>query len=94
MGDRTRGLHEKFHVSRTDGKSAPGEKHYGCQYFVLDLDHDPHARAALNAYKLSCQAEYPALAADLHALLYGCAFGGTPTAELGSAADQQGVAHE
>jgi hypothetical protein len=88
MGDTTRGLYGKYRVERTDGKSAPGEKHYGCQYFVLDLDHDPHARAALAAYRDSCKAEYPRLAADLHALLYGCEFGGTPTAELGRPADQ------
>jgi hypothetical protein len=47
MGDPTRGLYDKFNVSRTDGKSAPGEKHAGCRHFVLDLTHDPHARPAL-----------------------------------------------
>jgi len=85
MGDKTRGLYEKFTVIRNDGKSASGQKHHGCQYFVLDCDHDPHARAALIAYAQSCKAEYPMLAADVRALLYGCAFGGTPTAELGRA---------
>lgn len=86
MGDRTRGIYGKFDVRRTDGKSEPGEKHADCQYFVLDLDHDPHARAALLAYMKSCEMEYPLLAADIHALLYGCAFGGTPIAELGRSA--------
>jgi len=64
-----RGLHEKFIVTRTDGKSAPGEKHDGCRYFVLDLDHDPHAEAALAAYADACEADRPALAADLRSVL-------------------------
>jgi len=65
MGDKTRGLYGKFRIERTDGKSAPGEKHDGCDYFVLDLTHDPHARPALMAYAKSCAEEYPLLAADL-----------------------------
>jgi hypothetical protein len=65
MGDRTRGLYEKFDIRRTDGKSAPGEKHENCQYFVLDLTHDPHALPGLRAYRQSCQSEYPKLAYDL-----------------------------
>ena len=43
---RERGLYEKFAVERTDGKSKIGEKHEGCEYFVLDLTHDPHAGGA------------------------------------------------
>lgn len=66
MGDKTRGLYGKFHIERTDGKSAPGQKHEGCDYFVLDLTHDPHAAAALRAYADSCAVEYPFLAADLY----------------------------
>ena len=62
MGDTERGLYGKFHVERTDGKSAPGQKHDGCDYFVLDLTHDPHALPALVAYEQSCNAEYPLLA--------------------------------
>jgi len=69
MGDRTRGLYGKFRIERTDGKSAPGEKHDGCEYFVLDLTHDPHAPPALRAYADACRAGYPLLAADLDALL-------------------------
>jgi hypothetical protein len=65
MGDPTRGLYGKFYVERTDGRSAPGEKHHGCEYFILDLDHDKHAVAALEAYAKSCKAEYPLLAEDL-----------------------------
>jgi hypothetical protein len=71
MGDRTRGIYNKFHVTRTDGKSEPGEKHHGCTYFVLDIDHDPHAIPALEAYANSCASEYPLLALDVRALAKG-----------------------
>lgn len=65
MGDPAKGLHHKFEVERTDGTSAPGGKHDGCRYFVLDLDHDPHAAAAIDAYADSCEGDYPLLARDL-----------------------------
>jgi hypothetical protein len=77
MGDPTRGLYHKFNVSRTDGTSEPGGKHEGCAYFVLDCDHDPHAKAALAAYAESCRAEYPLLSADLDGWLKQFAFGAT-----------------
>jgi hypothetical protein len=69
MNDKTRGLYHKFNVERTDGSSAPGGKHHGCEYFVLDLTHDKHAKAALHAYARSCLREYPALADDLLATI-------------------------
>ena len=62
---RSTGLYAKFTVTRTDGKSAPGEKHDGCEYFVLDVTHDKHAHAALKAYADSCEGEYPLLARDV-----------------------------
>ena len=66
MGDKTRGLYEKFEpIRRTDGKSAPGEKHDGCKYFVLDVTHDPYAAVALYAYANACRREYPLLADDV-----------------------------
>lgn len=65
MGDKTQGLYKKFHVERTDGTSAPGEKHEDCDYFVLDLIHDPFAAAAIAAYADACASEFPLLAADL-----------------------------
>ena len=65
MGDSTRGFYDKFRVERTDGKSAPNEKHEGCEYFVLDLAHDPFALPALQAYADACREEYPFLGADL-----------------------------
>lgn len=65
MGDKTRGMYGKFKVERTDGKSAAGEKHDGCEYFVLDASCDPHAIPALMAYAESCNREYPLLAVDV-----------------------------
>lgn len=63
--DSERGLYRKYEVTRTDGSSDPGGKHHNCRYFVLDLDHDDYASAALIAYADACENEYPALAADL-----------------------------
>ena len=65
MGDEKKGLYEKYKVSRADGQSEPGRKHEKCSYFVLDLNCDPHAYAAILAYAESCRMRYPALAADL-----------------------------
>ena len=65
MGDKTRGIYEKFIVHRTDGEHESCRKHDGCEYFVLDLSCDDHARPAIMAYARSCKADYPLLAADL-----------------------------
>ena len=73
--DAERGVYEKFRVERTDGRSEPGEKHHGCAYFVLDLDHDPHAVAALEAYAESCRLDYPALSRDVHHIAHRATFG-------------------
>lgn len=59
------GLYRKFSVERKDGRSAEGEKHHGCEYFVLDLNHDPFAYAAITTYARKCSDKYPELAADL-----------------------------
>ena len=67
----SRGLSDKFEVHRKYGTDAPGGKHHGCQYFVLDVTHDPHARPALLAYAQSCRAEYPLLAEDIERKLLG-----------------------
>ncbi len=63
--DRVRGLYGKFLVERIDGRSAPGKKHHGCDYFVLDLTHDEFAKAALVAYAFACRKKYPKLSEDL-----------------------------
>lgn len=65
MGDKNKGLYGKFAVQRMDGSDQPGGKHHGCEYFVLDLSHDPHAEPALRAYAFSCRHEYPLLSDDL-----------------------------
>lgn len=65
MSDKNRGLYEKYKVTRVDGSSRKGGKHFGCSYFVLDLTHDPHAFLARSAYADSCRNEYPELAHDL-----------------------------
>ena len=67
MGNKAFGLYNKFIVHRVDGRDEIGKKHYGCEYFVLDLDHDSHAPAAIRAYAESCREEYPLLSADLFA---------------------------
>jgi hypothetical protein len=71
MDKKTTGLYRKFDVRRTDGSDAPGGKHHQCAYFVLDLDHDPHAKAALAAYAKSCRSDFPVLADDLQSLVDG-----------------------
>jgi hypothetical protein len=68
MGDKTRGLFEKFTVVRNDGTSAAGMKHDGCIYFVLDVTHDPFADEALRVYAQQCKREYPLLAEDITSL--------------------------
>lgn len=59
------GLLRKFDVRRTDGSDKPGGKHYGCEYFVLDVNHDPHAKPALAAYAKAVEATHPTLADDM-----------------------------
>lgn len=63
------GIHQKYVVSRKDGRDKPGEKHFRCAYFVLDLTHDKFAEKALEAYAAYCRQECPDLARDLTAYL-------------------------
>lgn len=60
-----RGLYDKFDVTRTDGRDGLGDKHYCCDYFVLDLTHDPHARSALVVYALLCREDRPHLSREI-----------------------------
>ncbi len=69
MGDKNKGLYDKFRVSRVDGSDAPGGKHHGCRYFVLDVDHDRYAATALRSYAQACKSQYPSLAYDLVSLV-------------------------
>jgi len=61
LPDQERGLYEKYTVFRNDGSL----KHKNCEYFVLDLTHDKHAKVAILSYAESCETEYPQLAQDL-----------------------------
>ena len=65
MSNKDRGLYDKYIVERTD---APNLKHVDCEYFVLDLTHDPYAIDALLTYASHCEDEYPLLARDLRVL--------------------------
>ena len=66
MDDKTKGMYDKFRVTRNDGSSEPGGKHENCFYFVLDLDHDPSAVTAMLAYAENVREEgYEALAEDI-----------------------------
>ena len=65
MSKKDIGLYNKYIVYRGDGADRLGEKHDGCDYFVLDITHDPHALPALIAYADSCEQDYPLLAQDL-----------------------------
>lgn len=63
--NKSDGLYDKFQVIRRDGSDLKGGPHEKCDYFVLDLTHDVHAKAAIMAYAISCAAQHPMLAADL-----------------------------
>jgi len=65
LNQKELGLYQKFSVARTDGQDAPGQRHHGDEYFVLNLTTDKHAIPALAAYAESCAADYPRLAEDL-----------------------------
>lgn len=65
MPDREAGLIDKFIVRRRDGSDREEGKHHKCRYFVLDLNHDKFAIAALTAYADACEQEFPALTRDL-----------------------------
>lgn len=65
LTNQQQGVYRKFWVRRTDGSDLPGGKHEGCEYFVLDIDHDKFAPAALEAYADACEATHPELARDM-----------------------------
>lgn len=64
--DSQRGLYGKYAVTRLADYE---DKHGTCPFFVLDIRHDPFARAAVVAYAEACQREYPFLSQDLYGLL-------------------------
>lgn len=69
MSDRDRGLYRKYDVKRSDGSSGPGRKHEFCAYFVLDLECDEFALAALRAYARAARKTHPDLARDIRAII-------------------------
>ena len=64
--DEQRGVYRKYRVERLHD---PTGKHAGCNYFVLDLDHDEFAIPALRAYAKSCREKFPQLAKDIDWIL-------------------------
>lgn len=69
MGDKDKGIYNKFQVRRTDGQSDIGGKHVNCYHFVLDVNCDPFAAPAIYAYAEACESEYPILASDLRRMV-------------------------
>jgi len=65
LSNEEQGLYRKFHIYRADGSSALGQKHDGCEYFVLDLTHDPYALETLAYYAKACKETHPFLYSDL-----------------------------
>lgn len=68
--DKDRGFYGKYKIERTDGSSASGERHENCMYYVLDLNHDKFAFAALEAYSKEARAAgFTPLADDLDSII-------------------------
>ncbi len=63
--DTEQGLFKKFVVLRTDSSDSPGGRHCGCEYFVIDINHDPCAKPALLAYAEAVRLTHPVLAEDM-----------------------------
>lgn len=63
--DKIIGLYPKYSIHRVDGSDAPGQRHADCFKFVLDLEHDPFALAAMTAYANACRYTYPQLAREI-----------------------------
>jgi hypothetical protein len=60
-----RGLYDKYRVERVDGRDGEGDRHFDCEYFVLDLTHDAAAIPAIVAYADAVAATQPYLRRDL-----------------------------
>lgn len=56
---------DKYLVFRTDGRDREDEKHANCEYFVIDLTHDPFAQDVIQFYIHLCEHEYPEAANDI-----------------------------
>lgn len=62
-----KGIYGKYEIRKTNGKDLDPK----AVYFVLRLDTDPFARAAMLKYAEACQEEAPELARDILVLLGG-----------------------
>ena len=62
IDDKKLGLYRKYKVERLND---PTGKHDDCDYFVLDMNHDKFAKAAVLAYADECESEFADLARDL-----------------------------
>lgn len=60
-----KGIYGKYEIRKTDGTETDPK----AVYFVLRLDTDPWARAAIREYARACQGEQPELAVDIWKLL-------------------------
>lgn len=56
------GIYRKYLVKRLRDRE---HKHRRCEFFVLDLMHDPFAAPALEAYAAACEKTHAPLATDL-----------------------------
>ena len=65
MNKKKNGLYEKYNLRHNDGSAVSDD----AIYFVLRLDTDWCARAAVQTYIASCRHEMPELAGDLQKLL-------------------------
>jgi len=63
--EKSAGILPKYVVWRVDGGNKRGRKHNGCDYFVLDWNHDRYAIPAMTAYAKACRRQYPVLAKDI-----------------------------
>ncbi len=61
------GVYRKYRVQRLGDKPDRygRKKHEACEYYVLDLHHDPFAAPALEAYAAACEKTRVELSADL-----------------------------
>ena len=66
------GMFRKFMVQRADGEDKKvTDRHFNCEYFVLDITHDPAALPALRAYADAIQETHPYLARDIRVKYLG-----------------------
>lgn len=65
LPNTSQGLYQKYYVCRVDRTDYPGGKHQDCDYYVLDLTHDPYALETLHYYSRACEKTHPQLSQDL-----------------------------